>query len=320
MKWLLIAVAVLLVIAITVGVTLFFTRGSGGGTTTPAASDIASANDTGPVAIITVEPTCDSWRPIQSALAASQSDAWGNRDPSIPSSQWTPVQRSQFEAAGTGMRSAADQAVTLARQTPHRVMRELYEQFIAYGRAYADSIAAYKPSDDFLAQTNVSLSTAISSVCDAIKHGEVIGKTAAAPSAAMPSEIADIGDLSKPARFLTKPLAVCNDWVKKTAIFDSNLQAWSNIDTTISADQWTPEQRDLQESAAKTIGAYASDIEALGSASGNGVFADFAGTAALYFQVFANAIQNYTVADSYVVNVGFDLKNVIRSACQASGV
>ena len=59
LKWLLIAVAVLLVIAITVGVTLFFTRGSGGGgSTTPAASDIASANDTGPVAIITSDPTC----------------------------------------------------------------------------------------------------------------------------------------------------------------------------------------------------------------------------------------------------------------------
>jgi hypothetical protein len=30
------------------------------------------------------------------------------------------------------MRSAADQTVSLAKQTPHRVVRELYEQNTAY--------------------------------------------------------------------------------------------------------------------------------------------------------------------------------------------
>src|SRR4051812_47329703 len=57
LKWLLAAVAVLLVVGISVGATLIFTRGVEVGRTTPtsgAPSDIASANDTGPVSIITV--------------------------------------------------------------------------------------------------------------------------------------------------------------------------------------------------------------------------------------------------------------------------
>ena len=181
LKWLLVAVAILLVIAISVGVTLFFTRGGSGGdgptstSSSPTAiGDVASANDTGPVAIITSDPTCASWRTVQDALAAAQSDDWSQRDPSIPASEWTPVQKAQFEAVGTGMRTAADQAVGFAKQTPHRVMRELYGQFIAYGRAYADSLASYSPDDDFLSRANVSLSSAIAGVCDAVAYGNVI--------------------------------------------------------------------------------------------------------------------------------------------------
>jgi hypothetical protein len=34
-------------------------------------------------------------------------------------------------------------------------MRELYEQFIAYGRAYADSLATYVPGDDFLSRAEM---------------------------------------------------------------------------------------------------------------------------------------------------------------------
>ncbi len=45
-----------------------------------------------------------------------------------------------YEAVGKAMRNAADQTVNLVKVTPHRVMRELYEQFIAYARAFTDNI------------------------------------------------------------------------------------------------------------------------------------------------------------------------------------
>ena len=59
------------------------------------------------------------------------------------------------------MREAADQTVALARLTPHRVMRELYEQAIAYWRAYADAIPTYESVDDHLAGVAVSTSSTI---------------------------------------------------------------------------------------------------------------------------------------------------------------
>ena len=60
--------------------------------------------------------------------------------------------------------------VALAKLTPHRVMRELYEQYIAYSRAYADSIATYTPPDDNLALVAVTAGNAIGDVCAAISY------------------------------------------------------------------------------------------------------------------------------------------------------
>ncbi len=75
-KWLLVAIAVLLVIGVTIGATLLFTRGGGGTGPTPttsgAPSDIASANDTGPVAIITDEPTCNAVNDINNSTGRRQ--------------------------------------------------------------------------------------------------------------------------------------------------------------------------------------------------------------------------------------------------------
>jgi hypothetical protein len=72
-KWLLVAVAVLLVIAIAVGVTVIVltrdrdSRPSPSATAAP--SDIASANDTGPVSVVTDEPTCNAFVGINNSLS-----------------------------------------------------------------------------------------------------------------------------------------------------------------------------------------------------------------------------------------------------------
>ncbi len=104
LKWLLVAFAVLLVVAISVGATLLFTRGNGDNSpttspsppTTGASGDIASANDTGPVSVITEDPTCDPWRPIANTLADQERNGWDKRDPSIPATAWTPEQRASM--------------------------------------------------------------------------------------------------------------------------------------------------------------------------------------------------------------------------------
>ena len=64
-----------------------------------------------------------------------------------------------FREVGSAFDAAARQTVPLVRLTPHRVMRELYEQFIAYARAYADSLPTYTEADNHLASIAVSDNT-----------------------------------------------------------------------------------------------------------------------------------------------------------------
>jgi hypothetical protein len=255
---------------------------------------------------------------VQDALAASQSDDWSQRDPSVPASEWTPVQKTQFEAAGTGMRTAADQAVGFAKQTPHRVMRELYEQFIAYGRAYADSLASYSPDDDFLSRANVSLSSAIAGVCDAVAYGNVIDRASSVPAADPPSHLAQVGDPAHPERFVTEPTKACAEWVSKSTAFQADLREWEQFDTNIPASRWTREQRGVQDDASGVFARYADDIRLLGHGSGNGTFEDFATLASLYFRAYSSATSTYTVADDYIVTPGLRLNNALAYACQAA--
>ncbi len=69
------------------------------------------------------------------------------------------------------MRGAAAQAVGLVELTPHRVMRELYQQFIAYARAYAERVPKYMPADNNLAGAANSASSALGAICAAITDG-----------------------------------------------------------------------------------------------------------------------------------------------------
>src|SRR4051794_13454949 len=133
-KWIFGGIALLAVIAVTVVITVLVVgKNSGGGESpTPTngnGSDFASANDKGPANIIDGDPTCDSWSRVGTALtAAEEKVAWASRDRSIPASAWTPEQRNMYESVGKAMNDAADQTVGLVKLTPHRVMRELYEQ------------------------------------------------------------------------------------------------------------------------------------------------------------------------------------------------
>ena len=102
--------------------------------------------------------------------------------------------RDQFEAVGQAFRNAADQMVALAKLTPHRVMRELYEQYIAYSRAYADSIATYSPADDNLALVAVAASNALNRHlrCNRLRIGGGAGATHGVPPT--PSQVAPVGN------------------------------------------------------------------------------------------------------------------------------
>lgn len=318
-KWLLVAIAVLLVIVATIGATLLFTRdGDGDASGPPAsgvASDIASANDTGPVSIITDEPTCKAFNTINNGLASIVANGWGDvRDNLGHVSQWTSEQRNQVEAVASAMRNAADQVVPLARQTPHRVVREIYGQFIAYGRAYADSVARYVPADNGLASANVSASGAIIGICNSIEL-ESAGRSLALAPVEPPRRVDPPSDPTDAERFITSSSTLCTEWVDRLDRFITDTPDWQSRDGSIPASDWTPERRAMEQAAIPLLITYADETTAVGRTSDNAVLEDFSTAASLYLRAYIAADDGYVSADSWLAYTGFRIANLVSAAC-----
>jgi hypothetical protein len=324
-KWIFGGIALLAVIAVTVVVTVMVVGKDSGSSTTPTSttggpsSDIASANDKGPATIITEDPTCAPSSPIFETLAARERNGWDTRDPSIPASEWTPPMRSQYETVGEAWRSGADQMVPLVKLTPHRVMRELYEQFIAYTRAYADRIPRYTPPDNDLALASNSAADAISRICAAINYGSASARGPLVPPTSAPSATAAQGDPANPQRFLTEPNSACTDWDAALSQFGKDTADWLAIPSDIPASQWTPEQRAINDAVAPVMSTFADTLQALGERSGNPTFQDFADLSAQYRRAYVQALPSYTPSDNYLAGAALRLSGVVQAGCQVAG-
>jgi hypothetical protein len=318
----LVAIAVLLVIGVTIGATLLFTRDGDGSSTPPTSdvpSDIASADDTGPVEIITEEPTCEAFISINDSLGDVQRSGWSDLRSSLPrANEWTADQRTQVEAVATATRNASDKVSALAKQTPNRVVRELYEQFIAYGRAYADSIRDYIPQDDALATANINASSALFGICESIRNGSTNRGLSVQP-AAPPTGTAPLGDLNNPKVLVNDSnSAWCSEWNERIDRITTDTAEWEKLDSSVPATQWSPERRMTELAVRPMLADFAEDIEQVGRASDNPILEDFTVTAALYFRAYASVGDNYVSADSWLSYIPFRLTNLISSACLSS--
>ena len=329
-KWIVGAVALVAVIAVTAVVAVSCTKSSGGSDKPTAApttsgaptSDFASANDTGPVSVITEDPSCAPWMPILNTLADSQTNGWKQRDPSVPADLWSPDVRSQFRAVGQAMRSAADQTKPLIKLTTHRVMRELYEQFIVYSSAYADSIPSYTPADNHLADTSVSTGEVLSRICQAITFGAAQARAPLVPAVAAPEKLANPSDSKQPTRFLTEKDPVCADWTSAVDAYgaDPVVAAWVKTDSNIPASQWSQEQRAANDAVAPVMQDLADTLERLGRSSANPTFQDFATLSAQYQRAYVLALPTYTKADENLYGVARITQGIIVGACASVGV
>lgn len=336
MKWALGGVTLIAVIAITAAVSIALTKGSGGGGNgTPTASaspsatasgtasngngEIASANDTGPVNIITEDPSCTGWTPINNALAQSERNGWENRDRARAATDWTPEQRTQYNEVARAMKVAADQTVPLAKLTPHRAMRELFEQFIAYARAYSDAVPNYKPDDNYLAGVVGATSSALVSTCAAISYGSAQAQAPSVGTPAPPSNAVVVGDPNSPEKFLPVPDSTCGDWQKLIQKFGTDTPEWQALDPNIPSSGWSPEQHAIIESVIPVMRKLADDIENLGRSSANATLQDFAIMSAQYRRAYAQALPSYSSADSYLSGAAAHLTSAIIDGCKAVG-
>ncbi|BCI84341.1 hypothetical protein MTY66_59660 [Mycolicibacterium sp. TY66] len=328
LKWVLGAIALIAVIAVTAVVAVSCAGGNGsnngGGGNTPSSgskSDIASANDTGPVSVIIEDPSCAPWQPINDTLANSVKNGWDKRDPSVPATGWTPETRALYQSAAEAFRKSADQTVPLIKLTPHRVMRELYQQYIAYIRAFVDHVPNYTPNDNYLVSTATIIGMALTNICQAAKSGSAAARGPLVASAPSPSKIAPIGDPDKPVRFLMESDQGCSDW---TTILD-RLQAdpayekWNKEDTNIPASDWPPEYRAENDAIKSVLTRISEEMTQLGHKSANPIIEDFAVLAAQYSRAYVEGIPTYTSADTDLYNVFWRVSGAISSACKATG-
>jgi hypothetical protein len=305
-------------------VTILVTRdGSGGNSPTPPgdgqASEFASANDTGPVNIITEDPTCDAWgRVVRTYADKSKSVNWGDRDPAIPATAWTVEQRSMYETVRDAMTEAGVQAAKLAKSTPHRVMRELYEQFIAYSTAFNNTLPDYKERDRHLASTTDSIATATAHICSAIEYRSVQPVAPLVSDPEPPAKVASISDTADTAPFLSSGDEKCSSWISMLSQFDGEIADWLAIDPEIAAHEWTPEQRAVNERVAPLMSNNADELERIGRESKNPIFEDFATLAAQYRRAYVLALPEYTSIDGFLAETSTNLVRTINSACKAA--
>ena len=326
-KWIFGGIALLAVIAVTVVITVLVVGKDSGWWITDAderqvASEIASANDKGPVDDHHRGPdVCALGTDSRDAQLPSSAMVGIARDPSVPATAWTPAdQRSMYETVGEAMRSAADQTVPLVKLTPHRVMRELYEQFIAYARAYVERIPTYTasrrpPRWGF----RTACMDSISRICAAINYGSASARGPLVPSASSPEHIAALGNPADPQRFLTEPNSACADWDAALSQFGTDTVDWLAIPSDIPASQWTQEQRAVNDAVAPVMRTFADKLQALGERSGNPIFQDFADLSAQYRRAYGQALPTYTASDNYLAGAALRLSGIVLAACQAAG-
>lgn len=330
-KWIAVAAALVAIIAVTAVVAVSCDRSGGGSSnnagntgggakpaTSGAASDVASANDTGPVGIITEDPSCAPWTPINNTVAGIEKNGWDKRDPSIPATSWTPDVRAQYEAVGAALRNAADQTVPLAKMTTHRVMRELYGQYVAYSRAYADNIANYTPIDDQLARAGSTAGQTITAACTAISSGSAAARALSVPALSAPSSVAPVGDLANPQRVFETPDAVCSDLgpTLDQLLLSPEFKSWLNTDPSIPASSLTPEVLALNAAVAPVMTSTADALEKLAAKSSNPIVQDFILLGVQYRRAYVQAFPTYQPNDQNIYSTGQTAPGVLVGACK----
>ncbi|MCW1825076.1 hypothetical protein A5731_28820 [Mycolicibacterium conceptionense] len=322
-KWILGGIAVTLAIALAVVITVLVVRPAGGdrqqSDTANGASEFASANDTRPANIITEDPTCEAWGRISDGMEAA-SPGWNDQDYSIPETDWTPEQRAIFEKKRLALTEAIPGVTSIAKQTPHRAMREIYDQYIAYSRTVIDSIPTYSTKDNYAVGVSNQLAGSLNRICDSIYFRAAQQTAPLIPSSAPPSDHqpANSDMNSEPERFLKVQDGACKDWVALAERFDKDSEPWRQISAKIPATEWSADQRTVMEAIVPVMTTYANNMEKLGRKSRNLVWEDFAVMAAQYMRAYVSGIPTYTVNIGYLSSASSAISNSVYWACKAA--
>ncbi|WP_131828847.1 hypothetical protein [Mycolicibacterium conceptionense] len=315
--------ALVAIIAVSiVGTVLVLRPDSGGGNgqknTANSDSEFASANDTGPANIITEDPTCEAWGKISDGLEAAV-PGWNEQNYSIPAKDWTPEQRTIFEKKGAALTDAIPNVTNLAKQTPHRVMRELYSQYVAYARAVIDVIPNYSSDDNYTVGASNQLAGALNRICDAIyfRSAQQTAPLISAPPSPPDVRAPDSDGVSEPEKFLNGRNDTCANWFAAAERFDKDTEAWRQISAKIPSTEWSRDQKAVMDAVVPVMTAFSDEMEQMGRKSQNPIWDDFATLAAQYLRAYVRGIPTYTVNIGYLSSASTSISNTVYWACKA---
>jgi hypothetical protein len=199
-------------------------------------------------------------------------------------------------------------------------MRELYEQFIAYSRAYADSVPTYSATESNLGDTGSTISSVLNGICAAITFGTAAARAPLVPAVSAPTHIAPPGDPANPIRFMLTVDPQCTDWnnANDRLSADSAFSAWSKEDPNIPASSWSDQYKAENQMVTPVLKNLTDTYENLARQSSNPVIEDFGVLAAQYGRAFIAGTPTYTQPDSYLFTVLRRGAGVITTACDAA--
>jgi len=208
----------------------------------------------------------------------------------------------------------------LARQTPHRVMRELYGQYLAYSQAVVNAIPTYSSTDHYLVAASNKFYSALTEVCKAIYYHSAQESAPSLPQPSAPSDPAapDNSEHPAPQQFLSSNAGMCKDWITRAEQFDTDTAPWRAVNLKVPATEWTSQDKAAVDAATSAMTTYADDMESSGRESQNPVWEDFAVLAAQYMRAYVQAVPTYTSNFGYLVSQATYLNNAIYWACKAN--
>jgi len=261
-------------------------------TSSTAATGTAVPPTTDAITAVVGDPTCGTMEEIDRELDAAARDF--PIAAMYSSAEWSPEQRDAVNRTATATRAAADRIIPYLGQTPNRLVRQLYEQYIAYNRAFAASVPNYVPSVSGYFYAGRMIAFAVIGICRVVKNGkpDVYAAQIAPVDIGQPPP-APPADPANAPLMLTAPLPNCPQWRPA-------------LPTSLSSE--------LRSDRAKGDD-YAEVILGLGRESGNALVYDFAGYAAYYLRVAA-VVTDDDVQTGYV-NTADTLWEFITNACRA---
>ncbi|MDW5610064.1 MULTISPECIES: hypothetical protein [Mycolicibacterium] len=197
-------------------------------------------------------------------------------------------------------------------------MREIYEQFVAYGREYVSRIDTYTEPADLLVRVVISLSATLDGICGAITYGAAGARSPLVPAAAPTPNLSPAGDPNSPQVFLDGPNPVCPQWLKTVDQFFLDTEAWRTIDPNIPSTDFDDAQRAINAAVMPVMESFATETQLLGRKSNNPIWTDLSTLSAQYRRAYVSALLTYAVADDYLQLAAGSAAGAISGACRAA--